>query len=145
MGESGLEIARDLRRWLELFRPSAVLPLDLPGLPYRRWLDVSHQIDRKMIEVIADKRRAGQRGADMMSMLLDARDEAGGRMTDDELIGHAGVIFAAGYETSSNALSWTLFLLSQHPRVAAELLEELDSVLHVDAPRVQQLGSLPLL
>jgi cytochrome P450 len=144
MGEDGLEVARNLRRWLELFRPSAVLPLDLPGLPYRRWLDVSHEIDRKMVEVIAAKRKS-ERGADMLSMLLDARDEEGGSMTDDELIGHAGVIFAAGYETSSNALSWTLFLLSQHPRIAAELLEELDSVLDGDAPRVDQLTSLPLL
>jgi hypothetical protein len=82
-------------------------------------------VDAEVGEVLAEAGggvgegvRAGERGADMMSMLLDARDEEGGHMTDDELIGHAGVIFAAGYETSSNALSWTLFLLSQHPRVA---------------------------
>ena len=41
----------------------------------------------------------------MPSMLLPARDGTGTALSEDELIGHAGVIFAAGHETSSNALS----------------------------------------
>jgi cytochrome P450 len=145
MGQAGLQVARKLQLWLELFRPSAMLPLDVPGTPYRRWLDTSLAIDAKMSEVIAEKRRAASSGADILSMLLEAKDEQGASLSDDELVGHVGVIFAAGYETTSNALSWTLFLLSQHPRVANDLLDELDSVLHGDAPRVEQLAELPLL
>jgi cytochrome P450 len=81
----------------------------------------------------------------MLSMLLEARDEGGAQLTEDELVGHAGVIFAAGHETSSNALSWTLFALAQHPRVMADLCDELDGVLHGAAPAFDDLPRLPLL
>ena len=55
------------------------------------------------------------------------------------------MIFVAGHETSANALTWTLFLLSQHPKIMADLLDELDAVLQGAAPTLEQLKSLPLL
>jgi cytochrome P450 len=55
------------------------------------------------------------------------------------------VLFAAGHETTSNALCWSVALLSQHPAIAAALCEELWSVLHGDAPSIEQLAQLPLL
>ena len=66
-------------------------------------------------------------------------------LSEDELLGHVSVIFVAGHETSANALTWTLFLLSQHPEIAADLLDELDTVLKGEAPTVEQLQQLPLL
>src|SRR3954453_3015663 len=81
----------------------------------------------------------------MLSMLVAARDEDGSALDEDELVGHTGVIFAAGHETSTNALAWTLFLLAEHPAVANELVAELASVLHGSAPTVEQLGKLPYL
>jgi cytochrome P450 len=145
MGEAGLVIGRDLQRWLELLRPAAVLPLDLPSLPYRRWLDLSHRIDRQMAELVARKRSSALAGSDMLSMLLQATDAEGQRLDEDELIGHAGVIFAAGHETSSNALCWTLLLLSQHPQLMDDLRDELAGQLRGAAARVDQLAALPLL
>ncbi len=50
-----------------------------------------------------------------------------------------------GHETSANALTWTLFLLSQHPEIAADLLDELDGVLQGKAPSIEHLQQLPLL
>jgi cytochrome P450 len=81
----------------------------------------------------------------MLSMLLEARDEEGGKLSEDELIGHAGVIFGAGHETSSNALSWTLLLLAQHPRVLSDLCDELVGKLRGGAPTFDDLADLPLL
>ncbi len=63
----------------------------------------------------------------------------------DELIGHTNVFFVAGHETTANALTWTLFLLAQHPNIAADLLDELDSVLHGTAPTLEQLEQLTFL
>jgi cytochrome P450 len=145
LGELGLQIGHDLESWNDTLRAANILPFDLPLSPYRRWLDLSHDIDRRMAEVIRLKRENPSASRDMLSMLLEARDEAGGGLSEDELIGHAGVIFAAGHETSSNALSWTLFLLTQHPRVMAELCDELSARLRGGAPTLDDLSQLPLL
>jgi cytochrome P450 len=77
-------------------------------------------------------------------MLLAARDEDGSALDEDELVGHTGVIFAAGHETSTNALAWTLLLLSQHPDVARDLDDEL-ATLGGAPPTVEDLSRLTLL
>ncbi|MEO7092219.1 MAG: cytochrome P450, partial [Polyangiales bacterium] len=120
--------------------------LDVRGLPYRRFLDLTNEIDRETAAIVRAKRARSPEGAsDMLSILLGARDEDGSALDEDELIGHAGVIFAAGHETSTNALAWTLFLLSQHPAIARDLEDELDGQLRGDAPSIDALGKLPLL
>ncbi len=125
---------------------TTLLPYDLPGLPYRRFLNKAAQLDTRLRDIITRKRASGSDDGSMLSMLIEARYEGSGdALTDDELLGHTGVIFIAGHETSSTALTWTLFLLSQHPQIASDLLDELDGVLHGDAPTVEQLAKLPLL
>jgi cytochrome P450 len=145
LGPRGVELGRQLQRWLDLFNLAGAAPLDLPGLPYWRWLNLTHAIDREMRQVITDKRRDPGDERGILSARLAATDEQGVPLGEDELIGHAGVLFAAGHETSSNALCWTLALLSQHPKVAAELHEELWGTLQGSAPTLQQLAELPLL
>ncbi len=145
LGELGLQIGHDLESWNATLRGANIVPFDLPLTPYRHWLNLSSDIDRRMLEVIRLKREQPGAGRDMLSMLIEARDEGGARLSEDELVGHAGVIFAAGHETSSNALSWTLFLLAQHPRVLSDLCDELSATLHGDAPTFEQLAELPLL
>ena len=66
-------------------------------------------------------------------------------MTDKDLIGQAAVLFAASYENVGNSLTWTLFLLAQHPRVLARLQEELEQTLKGEAPTSAQLDHLPFL
>jgi cytochrome P450 len=144
IGDAGVRIGRDLKRWLELFGAASIISWDAPGMPYRRWLDLSLSIDRRMADLVRTKRKQAP-GGDMLSMLIQATDEGGARLSEDELIGHAGVIFAAGHETSSNALCWTLFLLSQDPKVMSELASELDTTLHGSAPSIEQLSELRVL
>ncbi|MEA5569666.1 cytochrome P450 [Calothrix sp. UHCC 0171] len=124
----------------------SLLPFDFPGLPFHRLLNSVGELDQELRNVIQRKRAQGIDGGDVLSMLIQARDaESGVTLTDDELLGHVGVIYVAGHDTSANALTWTLFLLSQHPEIAADLLDELDSVLHGEAPTLEQLQQLPLL
>jgi cytochrome P450 len=123
-----------------------LFPYDLAGLPFHRFFTLSAEIDVEMRRIIEHKRKAGHNGNDMLSSLLQARDaESGLALSEDELIGHTNVFFVAGHETTANALTWTLFLLSQHPNIAADLVDELHSVLHGTAPSVEQLEELPLL
>jgi len=148
IGEDGNTVGQLLQDVLAQMGSPAMILLrfDLPGLPYHRFLTQIAQLDDKMREMIARKRADGSRDRDVLSMLIQARDEEQGvGLSEDELLGHAGVIFAAGHETSSNALTWTLFLLSQHPQVAADLMDELESVLHGEAPTIAQLAQLPFL
>jgi len=80
-----------------------------------------------------------------MSLLIRAHDEFGDRLSDDELIGQAAILFGAAHLTTANTLTWTLFLLAQHPHIAQELHGELSAVLHGESPTVQQLEQLQVL
>lgn len=66
---------------------------------------------------------------DMMSMLLDARYEDGSSMDDQLIMDELITLFVAGHETTSNALTWTIYLLSLHSEIQFKLQEELDRVL----------------
>jgi cytochrome P450 len=148
VGPQGERLGHMLQDSLRLLTAplTQLLPLEAPGLPYRRFLDLASRFDDEMRALIARKYAAGATSNDVLSMMIQARDEESGTaLTDDELIGHTGVIFAAGHETSANALTWTLLLLSQHPHVMNDLLDELAGELHGDAPTIEQLPRLPLL
>jgi cytochrome P450 len=149
-GERGVELARLMQRWLlTMFSPVLLMmKYDVPGTPYHRFLSLTKEIDDRTVTIVRNKRAAVSSaggGNDMLSTLIATRDEDGSALTEDDLIGHTGVIFAAGHETSTNALAWTFLLLSQHPDVANELREELDGVLRGSAPSVEDLAKLPLL
>lgn len=76
---------------------------------------------------------------------MQTHDEEGSRLTEAEVVGNAVVLFLAGHETSANALTWALFLLTQHPAIAEELQAELATHLGGEPPRLDQLGDLRLL
>lgn len=76
-------------------------------------------------------------------MLMLSVDEDGAFMDDKQLRDEVATLFAAGHETTSNALSWTWFLLAQHPEVEAKLHTELDSVLAGRQPTLADLPNLP--
>jgi cytochrome P450 len=142
-----LRMGQLMAEWLERYTSPAVqaLPFDGPGLPFRNLLEVSRQGESAIRELIARKRAQGATGDDVLSMLLQARDEEGGSMSDAELVGQTNILFVAGHETTTNSLTWTLFLLDQHPEVCAALLEELEGELKGAAPSLEQLERLPLL
>ncbi|GAC1650172.1 MAG: hypothetical protein NVS4B8_24200 [Herpetosiphon sp.] len=140
-------VGHTIERWIGANASPFVLllPFNLPGSARRRVLQVSEDLEAQIKAIINRKRAAPSAERDVLDMLLAARDEDGGALTDDELIGQATVLFVAGHETSANALTWTLFLLEQHPYVLADVLDELESVLHGAAPSLHQLAELPML
>lgn len=126
---------------------TVLLPFDLPGLPFHQLLNLMGQLNNALRSLIQEKREKQDcNNHDVLSMLIQARDEESNlTLSEDEILGHAHLIFGAGHETSATALTWTLFLLSQHPHVASNLLDELQHELQGDAPTVKQLEHLPLL
>ena len=143
--EDADNMGRRIVRWLELIGSPGVLlfPWDWPYSPYRKMLRLSRRLDAAIASMIKDKRAEGQDAGDVLSMLIHSRDTDGSRMSEDELVGQATLLFMAGHETTANALAWTLFLLAQHPKVAADLHDELAGKLHGEAPTPDDLVGLP--
>ena len=76
-------------------------------------------------------------------MLLAARDEQTGEgMSPRQLRDEVLTIFAAGHETTANAMSWTFYLLARHPEVEGQLQAELDEALDARPPELSDLASL---
>jgi len=140
-------LGQRIKTWLYLLdSPQMVLlPYNLPGSPMRRLLRLSDRLEADLQAMIASKRAASELGDDVLAMLIQTRDEDGSMLSEADLVGQAAILFIAGHETSSNALTWTLFLLSQHPTVLEELCDELHGVLRGAAPTIEQLNQLPLL
>ena len=94
--------------------------------------------------VISQLRNTPSGDGDLLSMLLSARDEETGEaMTDEQLRVEVTTFLLAGQETTSLALTWTWYLLSQHPESQRRLEEEIDTVLDGRAPEYADLVNLP--
>ncbi len=66
---------------------------------------------------------------DVLSLILNQRNDGGALLSDDDLQNEVVTFVLAGHETTAAALTWTWYLLAQHPEVAARLHAELDEVL----------------
>ncbi len=98
------------------------------NLKERRALQI---LDNVVYEIIDKRRKEGISKDDLLSMLMDARDEETGESMDNkQLRDELMTIFIAGNETSSNALTWTLYLLSQHPEIEEKMIREIDEKLN---------------
>src|SRR5262245_62070308 len=94
----------------------------------RRRFEAARAVLRGAVDyVISQRRRAPSEHADLLSMLIAARDEDTGEgMTDEQLRVEITTFLLAGQETTSLALTWTWYLLSQHPDAQRRLEEEID-------------------
>jgi cytochrome P450 len=149
----GADVARDLdvvedsatvamqHTWKRLERIVDV-PLWLPtpgNLRFRRAMHRLHAIVSRIIE------KQGTGGEDLLSLLLKARDdETGAGMTEEQLRNETITLLLAGHETTANALSWTWYLLAQHPQWAQALRDELEALLAGRPPGVEDLPRLDL-
>jgi cytochrome P450 len=148
--ESGLayEIGRGIERWVRMNHEiglGAFVSDERLTERYSELLRNAEDLEKLIRQMIDFRRASAALSTDVLSLLIRAHDENGIGMTDDELIGQAAVLFGAAHLTTANTFTWTLFLLSQHPRIALELRDELANVLHGAPPRVEQFAQLALL
>ena len=109
----------------------------------RRFDRARDALDRVVYRMIDEHRRRGE-GSDLLSMLIAARDEdTGEAMTDVQLRDEVMTFLLAGHETTALALSWTWYLLSQHPQAQKRLEAEVDAVLGGGPPELADLDRLP--
>ena len=67
------------------------------------------------------RRRSAEPTDDVLSMLLQARDEDGEPMTNVEIRDELMTLLVAGHETTATALAWSVEQLSRHPDVLERL------------------------
>jgi cytochrome P450 len=139
------EIGAAMTSVLQMFR-LLLLPfseyLDKLPLPsIRRFEKARARLDATIYGLIRERRNSGQDTGDLLSMLLLAQDESD-EMSDEQVRDEALTLFLAGHETTANALTWTWYLLSQHPEVERRLHDEIDAVL---AGRAPELADVPQL
>ncbi|MFT3773237.1 MAG: cytochrome P450 [Minicystis sp.] len=101
-------------------------------------------LDDHVQKMIDDRRRtAGTGRSDLLSRLLEARDEDdGATMSDRQVRDEVLTLFVAGHETTATGLAWTIYLACQSPEVYAAMVREADAV--GDAPGVSDLPRLDL-
>ena len=137
-----MTVAMDLFNTLTL--PFYELLQKLPLPQFRRFEDAKRRLDAIIFRLIEERRRSGQDRGDLLSMLLLAQDTEGdgGQMTDAQLRDELMTIFLAGHETTSNALTWTWYLLSQNSEVESKLHEEIDEVLQGRLPAFEDVARM---
>jgi cytochrome P450 len=115
--------------------------LEKPRQP--RFQEALAVIEQIVFGIINERRRSNQDTGDLLSALLLTRDEETGQgMDDQQLRNQVITLLLAGYETTATALTWTWYLLSQHPEIQRRLHGEAASVLDGRLPAYSDLPRL---
>ncbi|MGA8616165.1 MAG: cytochrome P450 [Xanthobacteraceae bacterium] len=133
-------------RMMELkWGPGAfALPINLPFTTYGQIVREAEKLERDILQWAAAK-RGHPDDRDLASIIVNNPDAAGCAPDDAALVAHIASLFALSSEGSQSALTWTLLLLTQHPRIAATLCDELRSRLGSATPALDRAGELPYL
>lgn len=127
------EMCAHTKRLLEL---GAWTPLLIPAMrfdwgrfsPYGRFKLARDESDQLLYREIDRRRESGERGADILSLLLDARDDEGKPMPREELRDELVTLLVAGHETTATALTWAMRYLLESPKDLEELRAEMDAL-----------------
>ncbi len=147
----GLELSGDARRLADMslrFNHDAtslktgLVPLAVRGTPYAKFLRFCDDYEEQLKRFIDDREGKVDAKRDALSILIEARDEDGNALTERQLIGAANEFFIAGHKTVATNLAWAIFMLERHPRVHANVLDELTGTLRGDAPTMAQIAKL---
>ena len=139
--EKGAAAAHHFERALGYLGTSApVRLLRGPGTPWRRMLASRRALDEIVYREIAHRRREQDSGRrDVLSLLLEARDEDGTGFSNREVRDQLMTLMFAGHDTSTSTVSFLLYELAHNPSVTARLHEEQDRVLRGEPPTPEQL------
>ena len=167
------DIARDMTDFMLRLTSSILFGIDQPAVAYKighmidHWVHLNHELG--MGAFVADPaianrygdlcseaneleaeilsmirmRKASSNGNDALSILIDAHDSEGS-ISEEELVGQAALMFAAAHLTTAHSLTWSLFLLAQHPSQMSRIHHELSTHLNGGFPTLEQVDRLPI-
>lgn len=128
--------------FVQRFLSAIRVPLSWPTPSNLRLKRAVRRLDEILYRIIADRRGHPSDRGDLLSILLNAQEEDGTRMTDRQLRDEAMTLFLAGHETTALTLSWTWACLGQNPEAEAKLAAEVHEVLGDRLPTADDLPRL---
>ena len=119
------------------------IPFWMPTPKNFRLKEQKQVLDDIIEDIIRKRRKSAMQHEDLLGMLMEVEDaDTAERMTDRQLRDELLTLFLAGHETTANALTFTLYNLSQHPEVEQRVKEEVETVLNGRMPTPDDLRSL---
>jgi len=145
--DGAADMGRALSDALEItqrrFTARLIPPRFLPTPENRRFAAAMNVLDRVVDEIIERRRVAPDAGNDLLGTLMAARDEETGEAMDNrQLRDEVMTMVLAGHETTANALTFALYLLSRNPAAARRVQQEVREVLQGRTPGMEDLPRL---
>jgi len=112
-----------------------------PFTPWARLQQAARSLDRLIYSEISSRRGSGERGEDILSLLLDAHDEDGSTLTDLQIRDEVMTLMFAGHDTTTSTVAFMFYELARHPQIVSRLLAEQDIELKDGRPSAAQLMS----
>jgi cytochrome P450 len=119
-----------------------LIPTWLPTRGNRRLAAATRRLDDVVYGIVRDRRQDEDRG-DLLSMLLQARDENGLGMSERQVRDEVMTLLLAGHETTALTLTWAFLLLDRNPDARLRLEAELAAVLGAESPSPDVVSALP--
>jgi len=128
----------DIKNILKYISPGIwIFNPEIPRPGYGRSI---HRINSFFYQIISERKKSGQKGTDLLSLLL-ANPTFTEQLIRDQLL----TLFIAGHDTSTATLSWTLYLLSMHPVILQRVQQEVSDVLNGNKPTLESINKLDYL
>lgn len=146
--QDAAELGESLLVIMEMLTLETLTLFPVPDwVPTPRNLRENHAMklwDDYVMELIQKRRAEDSDHGDVLSSLLLVVDEEedGGRMTDRQVCDEIKALLSAGHETTSLLMTWTLYLLAEHPEIEAKLYEEVHQVLNGRMPTLADLETM---
>ena len=120
-------------------------PFSPPVGPWRRLQAGRAGFDRTIQAAINERRAAGGEGVDILTDLMESRDEQGNPLSDQEIADELTTILLAGHDTTVSLFAWMVMLLCRHPEVLERVRAEQEAVLGGRLPTPDDLRAMPYL
>jgi cytochrome P450 len=109
--------------------------------PWASMQRAARRLDQVIYSEISRRRATGERGQDILSLLLDAQDEDGDTLNDGQIRDEVMTLLFAGHDTTTSTVSFMFYELARHPEIVARLVAEQDRELPAGRPTQTQLVS----
>lgn len=135
-------IERLMTNFTKLTDSAILIPLFVPTPTNLRFRRDKQELDALVYRFIERRRQQPDSEDDLLSVLLQARNEDGQGMSDRQLRDEVLTLFLAGHETTASALTWALYLITEHPEASRHITAEVDAILGERIPTADDVPQL---